>query len=93
MDIGYNDIQHVGAAAQFFGLDARNTNKINSFIKGIVHDNKFIGNTGAKIHYIHGGVTDPLKLKAYIYDYNNMIEFRDIAGSVMWSTTKNNIIS
>lgn len=88
-----NKVKHSGSTAQFFAIQAQNSNASNSKITGHYKDNTLIGNANAKIHYIHGGQLDITKLDAHIYDYNNIVEFRDPSGSNLLSTTRNFVIS
>ena len=87
-----NIIEHLGSAVQFFALNGESANMSNSQIKGTFEGNTFIGNPNAKVHYVHRGVNAPEKATIYIHDSDNVIEFKDTAGSVMFDSVRNLII-
>lgn len=91
-DVFGNEVNHRGVASQFFVLDARSANKTNATITGKVRDNTFKGNLNAKLHYIYTSNVET-GVDARIFDYNNVIEHKDIAESVKWDVERNFIIS
>ncbi|WLR53547.1 hypothetical protein LC048_13545 [Mesobacillus subterraneus] len=81
-----NRIENTGTTSQFFVLDVRSANYINSKVVSNTHDNFFKGNPNALIHYVYtagDGIVNAI-------DHDNIVQNK--AGGALFTTGKHTVI-